>query len=186
MKASLPNKVQNAAIRFYRQWWFHTNEFKTISCRNKWYTNKGYGLQTTRRHQLRGRVVCLMQKKTTGASAGYGCCSCSSDAPSGAGASPPPSAEPRVSELLEPSEPSGHHVLPFSSSSAACPWPCARYKTATGTLTSPLSRYWKRSLPSPSVMMERLPQMSFKKKIPTLSDRYDKIHSVKLTYTMFT
>lgn len=31
---------------------------------------KGYGLQTILRHQLRGRVVCLMQKNTTGASIG--------------------------------------------------------------------------------------------------------------------
>lgn len=44
---------------------------------------KGYGLQTTRRHQLRGLIVCLKQKKATGAKAGYGCCSSSSDAQSG-------------------------------------------------------------------------------------------------------
>lgn len=44
---------------------------------------KGYGLQTTRRHQLRGLIVCLKQKKATGAKAGYGCCSSSSDTQSG-------------------------------------------------------------------------------------------------------
>lgn len=33
---------------------------------------KGYGLETMRMHQLRGQVVCLRQKKTTGASSGNG------------------------------------------------------------------------------------------------------------------
>lgn len=33
---------------------------------------KGYGLETIRMHQLRGQVVCLRQKKTTGASSGKG------------------------------------------------------------------------------------------------------------------
>lgn len=33
---------------------------------------KGYGLDTMRMHQLRGQVVCLRQKKTTGASSGKG------------------------------------------------------------------------------------------------------------------
>ncbi|TNN57675.1 hypothetical protein EYF80_032137 [Liparis tanakae] len=33
---------------------------------------KGYGLETMRMHQLRGQVVCLRQKKTTGASSGKG------------------------------------------------------------------------------------------------------------------
>lgn len=33
-------------------------------------SGKGYGLQTSLRHQLRGRVVCLRQKKAVGASAG--------------------------------------------------------------------------------------------------------------------
>lgn len=44
---------------------------------------EGYGLQTSRRHQLRGRVVCPRQKKTVAASAGYGT-GCSSSAPSSA------------------------------------------------------------------------------------------------------
>ncbi|MED6288479.1 hypothetical protein CHARACLAT_026947 [Characodon lateralis] len=44
---------------------------------------KGYGLQTMRRHQLRGLVVCFRQKKATGDRAGYGCCSSSSDTQSG-------------------------------------------------------------------------------------------------------
>lgn len=44
---------------------------------------EGYGLQTSRRHQLRGRVVCPRQKKTVAASAGYGM-GCSSSAPSSA------------------------------------------------------------------------------------------------------
>ncbi|XP_070317190.1 collagen alpha-1(I) chain-like [Odocoileus virginianus] len=46
-------------------------------------TREGYGLQTSRRHQLRGRVVCPRQKKTVAASAGYGT-GCSSSAPSSA------------------------------------------------------------------------------------------------------
>lgn len=34
--------------------------------------SKGYGLATRRMHQLLGNVVCFKQKKTTGASSGYG------------------------------------------------------------------------------------------------------------------
>lgn len=44
---------------------------------------KGYGLQTTRRHQLRGLVVCFRQRKATGARTGYGCTSSSSETQSG-------------------------------------------------------------------------------------------------------
>lgn len=55
----------------------HAQNTRTLAAR------EGYGLQTSRRHQLRGRVVCPRQKKTVAASAGYGT-GCSSSAPSSA------------------------------------------------------------------------------------------------------